>query len=310
VGDVVTIVIPTRDRSALLAKAVASALDQDDAQIEVVVVDDGSMSPVPPGSLPSEVRVIRHRTPRGAAAARNSGLAAARGEWIMFLDDDDTLLPHAVATSLRAAGDSRLPPPVSVVSGIESVGSTVTVRRPISLPKGGAYLDVLLRSGHRYQDANTLLCRRHVIEQIGGWNESLLAAETDDLFLRLTAVSSLQGIPTVTYRMTDNADDRLHRNTRAMIDGTRRTLELHADAFRRCPRMWSLHLVTIGALELEAGDWRASVQSMSRAFALDPFHPRSFRQLAGALAGPKTYRWIRDGRRTRRDPEHSGAKVA
>ena len=294
--DDVTVVIPTRDRPDLLSRAVRSALEQEGATVEVVVVDDGSATGIEPEVLPAGVRLLVHPRPLGPTAARNTGLAAAHGRWVMFLDDDDTLLPGAVATSLRAARSSALPPPVAVLSAIEAVGDRVEILHPLTLPRGGSFLHALERHEGRLLFANTLFCERGVLEEIGGWDTRLPAAETDDLFLRLAPVTSLQGTPEVTYRMTNEAPRRLHRDVEAMIAGTQRTLAVHAKAFSRCPPLRSRYMVKLAVLQLEHGEWSGSIGSMTRAFAIQPFHRRWMRQMAGALAGPAAYRAIRGGR--------------
>jgi glycosyltransferase involved in cell wall biosynthesis len=88
----VSVVIPTRDRSRLLVLALRSALRQREVDLEVVVVDDGSGDDTPEvvaGLRDARVHLVRHPGPHGVSAARNSGIAAARGRWIAFLDDDD-----------------------------------------------------------------------------------------------------------------------------------------------------------------------------------------------------------------------------
>ena len=80
----VSVVIPTRDRWSLLpSHALPSALCQEDVELEVVVVDDGSTDGTAAGlALVNDprLRVLRHDTPRGVAGARNAGLSTVRGE--------------------------------------------------------------------------------------------------------------------------------------------------------------------------------------------------------------------------------------
>lgn len=94
----VTVVITTYNRSHLLGRAIRSALDQGWSDLEVLVVDDASTDDTPDlmrNSFP-EVRYLCQDTNRGVSAARNRGLREASQPWVMFLDDDDTLLPGAV----------------------------------------------------------------------------------------------------------------------------------------------------------------------------------------------------------------------
>jgi hypothetical protein len=102
--DLVTVVIPTKDRPSLLVRAVRSVLRQVDVAVDVVVVDDASSADM--RSLAelgdSRVRVLRRDWSGGPAGARNDGVAAARGSWIAFLDDDDLWAPQYLSAQLAA----------------------------------------------------------------------------------------------------------------------------------------------------------------------------------------------------------------
>jgi glycosyltransferase involved in cell wall biosynthesis len=102
----VSVVVPTRNRSALLAMTLRSVLHQQNVELEVIVVDEASTDDTPAMLAAlgdARVRVIRHETPRGVSAARNRGAAEARGEWLAFLDDDDLWAPDKLARQLQAA---------------------------------------------------------------------------------------------------------------------------------------------------------------------------------------------------------------
>src|SRR3954462_11233644 len=114
----VTIAITTRDRGALLLRALRSALAQTSIPIEVIIVDDGSVDAVVVDADP-RVTLVRFETSRGVCAARNEALARARGPWIAFLDDDDELAPMFAERALDAAAASDLPAPVAVLGTIE-----------------------------------------------------------------------------------------------------------------------------------------------------------------------------------------------
>ena len=105
----VSVIIPVRDRSESLLRAIRSCLAQDCAA-EILVVDDGSETNLRPGleaEFPAEtqsgaLRILR-QAPQGACTARNSGLAEARGDWVKFLDSDDELLPDTLPREIEAA---------------------------------------------------------------------------------------------------------------------------------------------------------------------------------------------------------------
>src|ERR687891_1871685 len=88
----VTVVLPSRDRPEMLERALRCALQQQDVELEVIVVDDGSSPPLG-DSVASlgdpRVTLLRREMPQGVASARNAGIARARHPFVAFLDDDD-----------------------------------------------------------------------------------------------------------------------------------------------------------------------------------------------------------------------------
>ena len=94
----VSIIIPTYNRARLLPKAIESALNQSYKNIEIIVIDDGSTDDTKLILAPY-MHNIRYLTTdhRGAAHARNTGMRAATGKYIAFLDSDDTYRPYKLA---------------------------------------------------------------------------------------------------------------------------------------------------------------------------------------------------------------------
>ena len=95
----VSVIIPTYNRAAWVAEAVASVLGQTCRDFELIVVDDGSRDATLEALGPFMARLLylRRESCGGVSAARNLGAAAARGEWLAFLDSDDLWLPSKLA---------------------------------------------------------------------------------------------------------------------------------------------------------------------------------------------------------------------
>src|SRR5689334_7194457 len=98
----VTVIIPTRNRAALLREAVASvlAVPRVGFELEVIVVDDGSDAETRDVAAANPVMYLR-TDGIGVSAARNRGIEAAHGEYLAFIDDDDLWLSHNVSTQLQ-----------------------------------------------------------------------------------------------------------------------------------------------------------------------------------------------------------------
>jgi glycosyltransferase involved in cell wall biosynthesis len=180
----VSIVIPCYNHARFLAAAITSAIEQSYAPCEILVVDDGSSDDSAQiAGRYSSVKLIRQRN-AGLAAARNAGVAACSGSYITFLDADDRLLPDAVAIGVISLNLHRVS---AFVFGryrlIDGRGLPLDAS-PRLLPYRHQYLDLLR---HNYIGLHaTVMYRRDVLHDVGGFDESLKACEDYDLFLRIT----------------------------------------------------------------------------------------------------------------------------
>lgn len=286
----VTVVIPTKDRPELLARAVDSVLAQTHASLELIIVDDGSAQPVRISKDDDRIRVLRHERSRGPSAARNTGLARARGGWISFLDDDDRLDPSFLERSLAAMEAPTVPPPVGTLTGVLVVDSRdkpLTTRYPVSLPKGHNFY---FHRGIPPGVHNTLLVPTEVLRKVGGWDEQMRSWIHTDLFLRLNLECSLQAIDEPLYGMTDHAGSRVHRNEAAAAAAMRRTIVKHRGMFEQHPSRFTHYQAAMAVHQLRAGDWMAAIRSSSAALWRSGFKARYVRPWLTALMGPTLYR--------------------
>lgn len=100
----VSVIIPTRDRNDLLAETMTSIEAQTHRHFEIIVVDDASeVKAEADGAL-----IVRHLRPLGPGAARNTGLAHARGDYVFFLDDDDAITEQRLEWGVAQIGDERM----------------------------------------------------------------------------------------------------------------------------------------------------------------------------------------------------------
>jgi glycosyltransferase involved in cell wall biosynthesis len=112
----VSVLVPTRNRPALLAQALGSVAAQTHPDRDIVVIDDGSTPPVDPAMLRraagQSVTLLRNETSLGQASSRERGETAATGDYVFHLDDDDLLAPTLLATGAAVLDDE---PDVGIV---------------------------------------------------------------------------------------------------------------------------------------------------------------------------------------------------
>jgi glycosyltransferase involved in cell wall biosynthesis len=181
----VSVIIPTYNRAALVAEAVASVLAQTWRDFEVLVVDDGSTDHTAAALAPFAGQVTVRRRPGrgGVSAARNQGIAAARGQWLAFLDSDDLWLPEKLS---RQWAFLQAHPGLLLCQTEETwVRRGVRVNQPRSHRKMGGH--IFLQSLERcLVSPSAVVLHRRLLEEHGSFDENLPAAEDYDLWLRLS----------------------------------------------------------------------------------------------------------------------------
>ncbi|MEL6605514.1 MAG: glycosyltransferase family 2 protein [Cyanobacteria bacterium J06614_10] len=281
-APLLTIIIPTYQRPALLQRAVCSALEQQiegksEAAIEVLVVDDGSPQPVVVDEHP-RLRLVRLPVNRGGAAARNEGARLAKGKYISYLDDDDRLLPGmaemAIAALEKAAHqEANLPQPVAVLGGIEVVnaeGRVASTRWPPTLPKGAHFALETAQPGKSFLCKQTLVVERAVLLSIGGFDEFFQSRVHTELFLRLNQVCSILGLPVVTYQLTAHEGPRVSRNPALRQLSFEQLIAKHRDIFEAHPPQFAQFVYRHAQVLLRMGQKRAAFQALLWALKIHP----------------------------------------
>ena len=180
----VTVVVAVKDRPVELARLLAALrADPGTADVPVVVVDDGSASPVrADGAL-----VVRHATSRGPSAARNAGLRTAHTPIIAFLDSDCVPRPGWLPVLRAHLADPRLAAVAPRIVGLPGQGWLHEHESVAgALDMGARPAPVRPLSAVSYVPSAALLCRRSALGA-GGFDEALRVAEDVDLVWRLAA---------------------------------------------------------------------------------------------------------------------------
>lgn len=171
----VSVVIPTWNRAALLPDAIESVRAQAYDDMEIIVVDDGSADDTAAvlSRYGDRIRVLRQDN-AGPAAARNRGIAVARGDLIAFVDSDDLWTPDALARRIDAFDRD---PATQIALG----QTRVTLLRSDA---GGAPLSEPVAEPAFATLFGAALCRRQVFESVGLPDTALRTGEDVDWFVR------------------------------------------------------------------------------------------------------------------------------
>jgi hypothetical protein len=223
-APLVSVVVPTQNRLPMLREALESVCAQTYRNWEAIVVNDGGedisvMLKSLPADVTARITAIQSLHPRGQASARNSGLGAARGAIVAFLDDDDLYKSDhlgALVAGLRGSGAAV------GYTRAEAVWEQLVDGKRVELKRGPAspwfrYSRALLLVRNCMPIDNWAV-RRECFERYGRFDESLRCAEDWDLLLRLSAHVDFHQITEMTteVRVRDEAIDSVSKRNRLL----------------------------------------------------------------------------------------------
>lgn len=247
--QLLSVVMPTRNRAASARLAAASVLGQD-VELELVIVDDNSdddtaasLEELAAGDR--RVRVVRPEAgtgPLGPCLARNLGIGETRGELLSFCDDDDSWTPGTGRTMVEFLGERR---EVVVASSWHTVdhvelGTTATFRGPTEY--GSRHL--------LWQNFVALpfgVVRRAAVPFDISFDPGLPTGEDWDLWLRCSRHGAVRTLPFVGYVYSQHGGARVTRTATAQVEGRRGFLTKHGDAMTPTCRLY--HEVVLAGLE-------------------------------------------------------------
>lgn len=300
----ISVVIPCYNCERYIAATLRSVLAQDWPKLELIVVDDGSSD----GSAElvrrefPQVRLVEQAN-QGVAAARNLGVAQARGEWVAFVDADDIWLPgklRAQMEQLARQPDCRLgytawqvwhsDDPEPSAAYLEQLQAEAADAARWRGPGGWIYAELLLDCEVW---TSTVLMQRRLFEELGGFDAGLRIGEDYDLWLRASRLTTIQRLdrPYALYRKHPHSITRAlpRENYRGLV--VERALGrwgLDAPDGRRADKpavmaalakSWS----DFAGSHLQAGDLGQARHGAGMALRRDPTHLPGWKVLIKAL---------------------------
>lgn len=268
----VSVILPAHGRGHLLKRSVGSVLAQTFTDLELIVVDDASPEPLAPALADVKdprLTVLRRPERGGGGAARNTGLAAARGSLVAFQDSDDEWRPTMLERQVAAL--DAAPADVGVVYCATLRDIDGKVRR---YPRGdepdldGDLHAALLR--RNFIPTPATLVRRSVLDEVGGFDPKMPRYQDWDLWVRVARRHRFLHLPEELLLQYEQADS-ISKDVGARLAARRRMLEQLRGDLRRHPSIRADHLAAVAGLLEQAGDAREARRMRWRAWRAAPW---------------------------------------
>lgn len=303
----VSVVIPTYNRSGLVLRALRSVLSQSMQDLEVLVVDDGSTDDTAAAVTALDDPRVRYLQQHnaGVAAARNRGIREARGQLLALLDSDDEWSPDKLARQLACLRESPARVALVYTGVVDDDGEGgLSVRLPTH--RGDVSRD-LLQVNVLHGGSSSVLMRRHVVATVGFFDESLPAIEDHDYWIRACRFFEVDFVaePLVRYHDPRMGLDRRSRALQRNLSAREQLHRKHRSHLRQNGLELDFVLMTARRhLSPRARDAGGARRIALRTLLRHPRAGAAWRVLLRTLV-PAAVRARRDAARTRQGAQES-----
>lgn len=226
----ITVIIPTYNRAHLLPDAMDSVLSQTYEDFELLVVDDHSTDnteQVVKDYSDSRIKHLKNNRTKGAQGARNTGIFAAKGEWLAFLDSDDFWVETKLEKQLCVIKNRQ--DLVGVSCGFKRIDIHTGQLLSTTLPVKKAFQRDDIFHKNIIGGFSVFLCRKSTALSVGGVDESFPALQDRDFYTRLLRYGKIYAIdePLVKYRI--NNKERISSDEEAKLVSLEKYLQKYND---------------------------------------------------------------------------------
>ncbi|RJS67236.1 hypothetical protein CJ485_21885 [Priestia filamentosa] len=287
VGNLVSVIIPTYKRPfEVLVKAMDSVLKQTHSNFELIIVDDS-----PEGDQnrieiekkittisDNRVKYIKHDYNQGACKARNTGIEAAKGEYIAFLDDDDTWLPNKLELQLGKFSDKS----VGLVycdAYIVTLKENKEVKRVTREKRKSGFVYEELILDNFIGSTSFVMLRKDVLSEVGLFDIKLKSAQDYELWLRISKKHKIDCVefPLVTYYIHEG--ERISTNVDYKIQGFERLNDLNMEYLKKNPQALCVRRLNVVPFYSTKYGWKIALLKWFKAVKEYPFYMKSVKYL-------------------------------
>ena len=257
--SLVSVIITTYCRPAqMLMRALNSARNQTYENLEIIVVDDSSATFAQREAVQEAIQslqdnrvvYLRHEKNMGACVARNTGIAAAKGQYIMYLDDDDELMPENIERRLCVFAEN---PDLGMVYSRSYIIDTVKGIQQETNQE--------LRSGHIF---DSLICNNFIgafplikaecFTTCGMFDPSFQSAQDYDMWLRIAAKYKVGYVDAPLSKVYLHNGERISTNYSKKVQGLEALNEKFLDYLQQHRKTYALRILKLVKFYARAGD--------------------------------------------------------
>lgn len=297
----VSVIIPTYNREHLLGRALKSIFNQTYKDFEVIVVDDGSTDnteKIIRDFSVLKINYIKHAKNKGEGAARNTGLKAAKGEYVAFLDSDDECLPEKLEKEMAVfqRESPRLGVVYSDMCEVERNGEKTIWKSPTFMPEDGLFYRRALEYQSYGIGIGSSVVRKACFDRVGFFDERLSYYVDLDFFIRLSKEYYFYHVkePLMNYHVTN---DSFRWVTSAHIESGELILNKYLDDIKKSRKTHSLHYWRMGRFLCMHNDVKKSRPYLVRAIIADPLNYKAIGFLVLSLLGDRIFLAIKKRRK-------------
>ena len=302
-APLISVVVPTYKRPTFLERSIGSIAKQTHTHWEIIVVDDNDSRSEHRSETERfmtryaddvRIRYIKHEQNQGGAAARNTGIEVARGEYVAFLDDDDEWLASKLEKQLAVF--LQYPECVAVYTGYKSVHEGGKPDQ-VALPKlRGAILEDLLYK-NSVGTTSTVMCKRDALLEVNAFDAALPASQDYDLYIRLAQLGTFEYVDEVLVIFHRHMQEKITDNNPARIEAFDLFCQKHSDLFQRYPKAYQHHLKVFGRYFLTVGEVKKADEVLRRALKLEPSDLKVWSYLVLANLGERATKRVQETRK-------------
>ncbi len=285
----VSVVIPTHNRSRCIERAMSSVLAQTYADFEAIVVDDGSTDDTVRvveryARKDSRIRLIQHDRRKGAQAARNTGIFAATGKWIAFLDSDDEWVPEKLEWQSKEIARMAKPCVIHGAGWIQKEQENTREIFPMPRLNGFVYKELLAHPGTLYP---CILVPKKNLAEIGFLDEKTPSYQEWDISIALAKQLDFVFIdkPLMIYHV--HGGDTISKNRVKEAEGWQYIVEKYsAEILKNVGnKVLAQHYSRIATFYLEAGEHQRACKFFDLAYINNRVDGRLLGRAILALSG-------------------------